>query len=1131
MYHHGERAYETHRTLINLHLEQLKIKTIPLTYHDLFARFHNMKTNKDGTIDYLAYGKNRMYEQQDYNVPRECNFVTIPQLAHQSLCDKKKTKYLPHKGKKNSLLDTYSPQLLDPQAPVFKPRMTGHGNGTYPTDIEEEAETTMLTGFGYTVLQIEALRQQRIQRAHMVTVARWQEQDRLEREAQQAEAINREIRGNPTFARFFSPPISVTFEPNPQPYTLPEFWQDLKTTAKDIYSQHKWKPVLFILPLLLVNLFMISTAPTTIPEYRCMTFSDPGFCYSSLYKDTFTANIVCDDKFDHCLYAPPRPPVLAHMQQEQTTKSLKGVVSGVLEGSSTIASSIQSLPVVGQVASKAAPILSILSKFAKSVGLDYPNSVKALEPVVIKQTPQLNFAKGLDLVNSLGMDPANQVSNRTDFFCDKGPSPNMFENYKLLPGLMNVNNFDGTFTQNQVIITIPIHPSVCAQSVFPDNYALTPIANMSAFFRYWKGSIKFYFMFTTSKFVSARVRFEWHPQPSDSSGLTNSDVGDILSTTIDICGDTNVPICIPYLKDLPWLPVVTPDIVAPNSAFSGWTEVANGCLVVRVVNPPIVANSISDTVIDYAIWISGGEDFDFARPQDDPSTIFYSPFAVELSSSEKPRMKAHMSTCTSIQSVFKSTFLPIVPCTQRVCDNILQGERVVSFTELFHRYSQFPILSGSSAYNSWTLNPWFPLGTSFTQFDRFMMSFMFHRGNFRWKFLNALNISSDNRGDITLAVGNAVSAPYATAEHHGDAYGARSGIAFEELEFNQWITAETPMYGMFPMHSIHCSAEIYELPCVELQANSKAGSSHSYKFIPYLAVGDNFSVGQLQSPGYFIVGTHPLKKNIKAHMQSNMDERKPIEVTDQQVSELTSFRDTVTGSEVVNHKTTPIHANTDPYADQGLTQVLSRPYITHSFQWDSTQTYNHQLARGNLPNDLFNITSIDEKLARFKYFRSACKVDIRVNSTTFHSGKILCVFAPHWNVSNSTGVMSNDDMYSLSCLNSVIISANSNEPVSFEIPYVCPSAYFDLQHTCAIGDVYEGFFGTWQMYVLSPLRLTGATSTASLTVTVYQNFVNPEPAGFTRVNIDSLRYQRKSKGVATNLSQKSSFSLSLNRNK
>lgn len=781
--------------------------------------------------------------------------------------------------------------------------------------------------------------------------------------------------------------------------------------------------------------------------------------------------------------------------KEAETKSTKGLISDVTSSVSRLGHTLSMLPIIGGVASKASSVLDKVTPILRGFNLDYPTSVQAAQPIIVRQTSSLAHTKGLDSVEKLSTDPNNQVSNDMSFYCEP-VSSSSFAMYKLRPALVNVNDFDGSVTQNTVLFKLPINPMYVTE-VATRFYAITPLANLASYFRYWRGGFKFKIVFTTSKFVTVRVRIEWHPDPSTIATFSNDNSGDVVSLTVDICGDTDVCFTVPYLKDTPWLVVPDPAFLH-NETDDTIIPLCNGYLAMRVVIPAIVANSDADSTVDYAVFMAGAEDFTIARPIERWSGFDYT--TTFTAAKEKP-VKQMSSKSATLQAEFRNVFKALVPAQFSEHDNVLQGEVISTFPELMHRYTSVSALAtGSNTLEKFIINPWRPTTAEndrSTQWAQFQNSFLFHRGNVRYKLL----ITDISNAQWLLA--NCVSDPYGQADSSDDGIGLRRGATWMSTVFRNVVECEVPFYGIFPFATQINQTERFELPCAEVSILSAANSIKSFRTL--LATGDNYTCGQVCAPGYWhdLTSEKP-EKAIKQMSQTghgNTD-RQVVETTIQESDQLSSFRDQVGVKEAPMSITTTIHRDSDPYADQGLKQVLSRPYLTHSFAWSGTAATATLLHTLSYPIDLCLVPNIAEKLNRFQYFRSPVHCEVRLNSTTFHSGKLLIVYAPHWNPSiNDNGAMSQDDMYSLVNLETILMSANSNETVTFDIPYVAPSTYLNLQMDTSTGTQGEGFFGTVKIFVLAPLRLTGSTTTPSVTVTVYSSFGNPEVAGFTTKSI------------------------------
>jgi len=224
------------------------------------------------------------------------------------------------------------------------------------------------------------------------------------------------------------------------------------------------------------------------------------------------------------------------------------------------------------------------------------------------------------------------------------------------------------------------------------------------------------------------------------------------------------------------------------------------------------------------------------------------------------------------------------------------------------------------------------------------------------------------------------------------------------------------------------------------------------------------------------------------------------QVTNPQSSQSTptvTFGDnTGTETPALTHKVTIPRSfvGTDPYDDQGLKAVLSRPYLVKTITWSGASTVGALASEFHFPDLLIQVPNIAEKLNRFQFFRASTKVTIRINGTSFHMGALLASWCPHYK--KGTNLNYGENIYRASCMENDVLSANTNTTVSFIIPYVGPSRYWNMKDSSADGGAAEGFFGHVWLHVLAPLRLIGEGTTPTLSISVFAEFVDPEPAGF-----------------------------------
>lgn len=185
----------------------------------------------------------------------------------------------------------------------------------------------------------------------------------------------------------------------------------------------------------------------------------------------------------------------------------------------------------------------------------------------------------------------------------------------------------------------------------------------------------------------------------------------------------------------------------------------------------------------------------------------------------------------------------------------------------------------------------------------------------------------------------------------------------------------------------------------------------------------------------------------------------------------------------------PVYAfptNPDPFPDQGLSAVLSRPYQVGSFSWLSTDAVGAQVAAYNFPDDLLSIPNISDKLENFSFQRSGVRVSIRITATRFHQGALLISFNPVSDVPVS--------MMAASWLDHYTVSANTQEPVEIILPWQNPKQYYEIH-----SPTNQRAIGTLTIHVLSKLTTNDPAVVASASVAVFAGLEQPQQAGLIPV--------------------------------
>jgi hypothetical protein len=227
-----------------------------------------------------------------------------------------------------------------------------------------------------------------------------------------------------------------------------------------------------------------------------------------------------------------------------------------------------------------------------------------------------------------------------------------------------------------------------------------------------------------------------------------------------------------------------------------------------------------------------------------------------------------------------------------------------------------------------------------------------------------------------------------------------------------------------------------------------------------------------------------------------------------ETNELTAFEDHVAKEQEFPMLRSTILGKDDPYPNQGMDAVLSRPY-TNTFVWTAAQSIGTVLLTLDLPRDHINAHSnLQEKLSNFLYFRANTKLEFRTNSTQFHAGMLGIRFQTHSKQIETGGLPTTECPYRWSTLPGVDLSANTAITTGIEIPYVAPADYWNMNYYDDVNS--KGFFATVIVYVVIPLTMSNSTTVPSVDVSYTINFERPEVAGPT-LNSITMKAQEQLK--------------------
>lgn len=247
----------------------------------------------------------------------------------------------------------------------------------------------------------------------------------------------------------------------------------------------------------------------------------------------------------------------------------------------------------------------------------------------------------------------------------------------------------------------------------------------------------------------------------------------------------------------------------------------------------------------------------------------------------------------------------------------------------------------------------------------------------------------------------------------------------------------------------------------------------------------------------------------------NFDERAVRELDTTQRTNLGSYED---AAPVYHHVMNP---NTiAPYYDTNLEmfdikKLLEREYVIGVTTWTPVQATGTNLAQISLPDNIFAVQFIADKIKNFRYFRGGFRVTARVSASKYAYGKLILSYNPRADLF-PTGFT--DNCYQASGFNHLLLSASAAEVGVLDIPFKHFQRFLD------INNYIVGELGTINVNVAVPLKDTqGIVDTAKVTLTIAMI----EPELFMPFSTASLECESASEKEADIKSQKMSIGSSL----
>lgn len=372
-----------------------------------------------------------------------------------------------------------------------------------------------------------------------------------------------------------------------------------------------------------------------------------------------------------------------------------GMVSGPATSVAKFAAYLKGVPYIGPFATATEIGAGAVATMAKIFGYCRPPITKAPEPFRPTNISSLALTNVPDNAQKLTVDDKQELTIDPRI-SGIGPTDplNIREIAKRESYLTTFDWNIGT-APDTILWNARVDPVTWAENTGPPvTYHLPACAFAALPFSHWKGSMKFRFQIVCSSFHKGRLKIVYDPNfIANNNYLGFSEYNTNYLKVVDIAEEQDFTIEIGNGQERNFLNHALPgqDAVTTMYSSSRYTSKApgNGVIGVFVVNELTTPNSTVTNNIEINVFVSMGDDFEVAVPDDYFQHFVLKPQSGELLEPQSGELVPESQGDVEIDAPQQqmSTIIGLPPVEDSNLNKVFIGEAITSFRTMLKRYS------------------------------------------------------------------------------------------------------------------------------------------------------------------------------------------------------------------------------------------------------------------------------------------------------------------------------------------------------------------------------------------------------------------------------------------------------------
>jgi hypothetical protein len=378
---------------------------------------------------------------------------------------------------------------------------------------------------------------------------------------------------------------------------------------------------------------------------------------------------------------------LAPQSGEIDDANRTGVVSGPATSVAKFAAYFKGIPYIAPFALATEIGASAVAGMARIFGYSRPSITKSPEPYKPTQVSSLALTNVPDTALKLTVDDKQELTIDPRISGIGGADPLSIKEIAKRESYLTSFNWATGAGAESFLWNCRVSPVLWNETTGPPvKYHFPACAFAALPFQYWRGTMKFRFQVVASTFHKGRLKIIWDPNYiSNNTYLTFSEYNVNSLKIVDIAEEMDFTVEVGMGQEFSYLTHSDPgqDGLATMFGTSRYSSKmpGNGVLGVVVLNDLTSPNSVADNDITINVYISAGDDFEVASPDDYFSRFVLQPQSGDVDTDGMREMEMDKPLQTT------GDILGLPPAYDSELNKVFMGEAITSFRPLLKRFS------------------------------------------------------------------------------------------------------------------------------------------------------------------------------------------------------------------------------------------------------------------------------------------------------------------------------------------------------------------------------------------------------------------------------------------------------------